>query len=99
MRRNYRDTFEGVIEDIDDPLMMHRVRVRVFAFHDNDKNKIPTEAFLGFHHYLHLIVAKVPFQMLVIGFLFIFQIQNQHNMDMLWVLFQELYPKKKCLNW
>ena len=33
---------EGVIEDIDDPLMMHRVRVRVFAFHDNDKNKIPT---------------------------------------------------------
>ena len=44
MRRNYRDTFEGVIEDIDDPLMMHRVRVRVFAFHDNDKNKIPTEA-------------------------------------------------------
>ena len=42
MKQNYRNTFEGVIEDIDDPLMMHRVRVRVFAFHDNDKNKIPT---------------------------------------------------------
>ena len=36
--------FEGQIEDIDDPLKLHRVRVRVFAFHNEDRKKVPTVA-------------------------------------------------------
>jgi len=39
-----KNVFEGQIEDIDDPLKLHRVRVRVFAFHNEDKKKVPTVA-------------------------------------------------------
>lgn len=39
-----KNVFEGQIEDIDDPLKLHRVRVRVFAFHNEDKKKVPTIA-------------------------------------------------------
>lgn len=35
--------FHGVVEDIDDPLMMGRVRVRCFGFHTGDKVLLPTE--------------------------------------------------------
>ena len=34
--------FQGIVEDIDDPKKLGRVRVRVFALHTNDKEKIPT---------------------------------------------------------
>lgn len=36
--------YEGVVEDIDDPLMMGRVRVRVFGLHSDDKSLIPTDS-------------------------------------------------------
>jgi len=39
-----KNVFEGQIEDIDDPLKLHRVRVRVFAFHNEDRKKVPTVA-------------------------------------------------------
>ena len=39
-----KNVFEGQIEDIDDPLKLHRVRVRVFAVHCEDKKKVPTVA-------------------------------------------------------
>ena len=35
--------FTGVVEDVNDPEMMNRVRVRVFGLHDEDLIKIPTE--------------------------------------------------------
>ena len=35
--------FTGVVEDVNDPEMLNRVRVRVFGLHDEDKVKIPTE--------------------------------------------------------
>tara|TARA_R110000851_G_scaffold41409_4_gene103997 strand:+ start:11663 stop:12616 length:954 start_codon:yes stop_codon:yes gene_type:complete len=35
--------FTGVIEDIDDPRMINRVRVRCFGFHDESKTLIGTE--------------------------------------------------------
>ena len=35
--------FTGVIEDINDPLEMGRVRVRCFGYHTADKSKIKTE--------------------------------------------------------
>lgn len=36
--------YQGVIEDINDPLMMGRARVRVFGLHTDDKSLIPTES-------------------------------------------------------
>jgi len=36
--------YEGVVEDINDPLKVGRVRVRVFGLHTDDKNLIPTDA-------------------------------------------------------
>jgi len=33
----------GVVEDIDDPLKLGRVRVRIFGYHSEDKNRIPTD--------------------------------------------------------
>lgn len=39
-----KNVFEGQIEDIDDPLKLHRVRVRVFAVHNEDRKKVPTIA-------------------------------------------------------
>lgn len=39
-----KNVFEGQIEDIDDPLKLHRVRVRVFAVHNEDRKKVPTVA-------------------------------------------------------
>lgn len=36
--------FEGVVEDIHDPLEIGRVRVRVFGLHTEDKSRIPTES-------------------------------------------------------
>jgi len=36
--------FQGVIEDINDPLMMGRAKVRVFGLHTDDKSLIPTES-------------------------------------------------------
>jgi N-acetylmuramoyl-L-alanine amidase len=38
------DLWFGVVEDRDDPLNLGRVRVRIFGFHTQDKNKIPTGA-------------------------------------------------------
>lgn len=35
--------FEGIVEDINDPLEAGRVRVRCFGIHTRDKSKIPTE--------------------------------------------------------
>ena len=35
--------FEGIVEDIADPLEAGRVRVRCFGIHTRDKSKIPTE--------------------------------------------------------
>ena len=40
---SYRNTYEGVVEDINDPLKMGRVRVRVFFVHVEDKKQLPTE--------------------------------------------------------
>lgn len=34
----------GVVEDVNDPLMLGRVRVRVFGYHSDDKSLIPTNA-------------------------------------------------------
>jgi hypothetical protein len=34
----------GVVEDIDDPLKIGRVRVRAFGYHTDDKSKIPTKS-------------------------------------------------------
>lgn len=36
--------YQGVIEDVDDPLKLGRVRVRVFGLHTDDKALIPTES-------------------------------------------------------
>lgn len=36
--------YTGVVEDIDDPLRMGRVRVRVFGLHTDDTNLIPIES-------------------------------------------------------
>lgn len=36
--------YQGVIEDIDDPLKMGRVRVRVFGLHTDNKDLIPTKS-------------------------------------------------------
>lgn len=36
--------YQGVVEDINDPLKMSRVRVRVFGLHTDDKSKIPTDS-------------------------------------------------------
>lgn len=36
--------FHGVVEDVDDPLMMGRVRVRCFGFHTGDKDLLPTDS-------------------------------------------------------
>jgi hypothetical protein len=35
--------FTGVVEDVNDPEMLNRVRVRVFGLHTEDKSLIPTE--------------------------------------------------------
>jgi len=35
--------WQGVVEDIDDPMMIGRARVRVLGFHGSDVEKIPTE--------------------------------------------------------
>lgn len=35
--------WQGVVEDIYDPLMLGRVRVRILGWHTEDKTKIPTE--------------------------------------------------------
>lgn len=35
--------WEGVVEDRKDPLMMGRVRVRCIGYHDEDKQKMPTD--------------------------------------------------------
>lgn len=35
--------FEGVVEDIDDPVGLNRVRVRFLYIHTSDKSQIPTE--------------------------------------------------------
>ncbi len=32
----------GVVEDINDPEMLGRIRVRVFGYHSEDKQDIPT---------------------------------------------------------
>lgn len=36
--------FTGVVEDVQDPMQMGRVRVRCFGYHTDDKNLIPTES-------------------------------------------------------
>jgi hypothetical protein len=36
--------WHGVVEDTNDPLLLGRVRVRVYGFHTNDKLLIPTES-------------------------------------------------------
>jgi hypothetical protein len=35
--------WEGVVEDINDPLYLGRIRVRIFGTHTKDKSKIPTD--------------------------------------------------------
>lgn len=35
--------WEGVVEDVDDPMKSGRVRVRVFGYHTDDKSMLPTE--------------------------------------------------------
>lgn len=36
--------FHGIVEDVDDPLKLGRVRVRCIGFHNEDKNIIPTDS-------------------------------------------------------
>lgn len=36
--------WQGVVEDVDDPLLLGRCRVRVLGFHNPDKRMIPTES-------------------------------------------------------
>jgi hypothetical protein len=36
--------FVGVVEDINDPIQLGRVRVRCFGYHTEDKGQIPTES-------------------------------------------------------
>lgn len=36
--------FHGVVEDVDDPLKMGRVRVRCFEYHTHDKQLLPTKS-------------------------------------------------------
>ena len=36
--------YQGIVEDIDDPLKVNRVKVRVFGLHSDDRNLIPVEA-------------------------------------------------------
>jgi hypothetical protein len=45
--------FVGVVEDIDDPEMMDRVRVRVFSYHTDQKTYLPTSS-------LHWSVVMSP---------------------------------------
>ena len=42
--KQHQGMYHGIIEDIDDPLKLHRLRVRVIEVHDDDKQKIPTTA-------------------------------------------------------
>jgi len=35
--------WQGIIEDVNDPEALGRVRVRIFGFHSDDKTKIPTD--------------------------------------------------------
>ena len=35
--------WQGVVEDVNDPEALGRVRVRIFGFHSDDRSKIPTE--------------------------------------------------------
>ena len=35
--------WQGVVEDVNDPEALGRVRVRIFGFHSDDKSKIPTD--------------------------------------------------------
>ena len=35
--------WQGIIEDVNDPEALGRVRVRIFGFHTDDKSKIPTD--------------------------------------------------------
>ena len=35
--------WQGVVEDVNDPERLGRVRVRIFGFHSDDKSKIPTD--------------------------------------------------------
>jgi len=48
LNNNFTDTafrwFTGVIEDINDPSEMGRVRVRCFGYHSSDRDEIPTSA-------------------------------------------------------
>lgn len=40
---NIQHWFTGVVEDVNDPMQMGRVRVRCFNYHSGDTNDIPTE--------------------------------------------------------
>jgi len=40
--KQHQGMYHGIIEDIDDPLKLHRLRVRVIEVHDDDKQRIPT---------------------------------------------------------
>jgi len=35
--------WQGIVEDVNDPETLGRVRVRIFGFHSDDKSKIPTD--------------------------------------------------------
>lgn len=43
MKANGLPMWEGVVEDINDPLQVNRVRVRIFGLHSPKKAQIPTE--------------------------------------------------------
>ena len=40
---DYFNWWFGVVEDLNDPLQLGRVRVRVYSHHSDDKTKVPTE--------------------------------------------------------
>ena len=60
LKNSFTDTafrwFTGVVEDINDPSEMGRVRVRCFGYHSADRNEIPTTS-LPFAHVMMPITS------------------------------------------
>lgn len=57
--KHYSAFFTGVVEDINDPNEMGRVRVRCYGYHTEDKSELPTESLPWSHVMLPVTSASV----------------------------------------